>query len=87
VYVGRRFSRKKKTKEFNLAEKVKSNKVNPITAYIRETAGELRKVTWPTAREARQLTGLVILTMLVVGIILFTADAGANGLLSWLLSL
>jgi len=68
-----------------LAEKAKSRKVNPITAYFRETAGELKKVTWPTRREAMQLTGLVIVTMLVVGLILFLADAGAGGLLSWLL--
>ena len=68
-----------------MAEKAKSRKVNPITAYFRETAGELKKVTWPTRREAMQLTGLVIVTMLVVGLILFLADAGAGGLLSWLL--
>jgi preprotein translocase subunit SecE len=69
-----------------LAEKAKTKKVNPVTGYFRETAGELKKVTWPSRREAIQLTGLVIVTMFVVGIILFSADAAAAGLLGWLLS-
>lgn len=70
-----------------MAEKAKSRKVNPIVGYFRETTGELRKVTWPTRREAMQLTGLVIVVMIVVGLILFTADLSASGLLSLLLNL
>jgi len=74
-------------KELILAEKAKSKKTNPIVAFFRETAGELRKVSWPTRREAIQLTGLVILVMISVGLILFLADLGASALLSKLLSL
>jgi len=70
-----------------LAEKAKSRKANPIVAFFRETTGELRKVTWPTQREAIQLTGLVILVMFLVGLILFLADLGASGLLGLLLRL
>ena len=70
-----------------MAEKAKSRKANPIVAYFRETTGELRKVSWPTRREAMQLTGLVLLVMFAVGVILFLADLGANGLLSMLLNL
>ena len=68
-----------------MAEKAKGKKSNPIQAYFRETAGELRKVTWPTRREAMQLTGLVIIVMLVVGVILGLTDAAAHGLLGLLL--
>jgi len=74
-------------KEFILAEKVKSKKTNPIVAFFRETVGELRKVSWPTQREAMQLTGLVIVVMLVIGIILGLTDAGAHGLLNLLLEI
>jgi preprotein translocase subunit SecE len=70
-----------------LAEKAKTKKVNPITAYFRETTGELRKVTWPTWPEARQLTGLVLLVMVVVGMILWVGDLGAQALLKFLLNL
>jgi preprotein translocase subunit SecE len=68
-----------------LAEKAKGKKSNPVQAYFRETIGELRKVAWPTRREALQLTGLVIVVMVVVGIILGLTDGAARGLLGLLL--
>jgi len=74
-------------KEFILAEKAKSKKANPIVAFFRETAGELRKVSWPTWPEARQLTGLVLLVMTAVGVILGLTDAGAHWLLNLLLGI
>jgi preprotein translocase subunit SecE len=69
-----------------LAEKTKSKKTNPVQSYFRETIGELRKVSWPTRREALQLTGLVIVVMVVVGVILGITDGAARGLLGLLLS-
>ena len=68
-----------------MAEKAKGKKSNPVQSYFRETIGELRKVSWPTRREALQLTGLVILVMVVVGIILGMTDGAARGLLGLLL--
>ncbi|MBK9928130.1 MAG: preprotein translocase subunit SecE [Anaerolineales bacterium] len=68
-----------------MAEKAKSKKTNPVQAYFRETFGELRKVSWPTWPEARQLTLLVILVMVVVGIILGSTDALAHYLLGLLI--
>ena len=55
-----------------MAEKEKKvkNSENAIQRYFRETTGELRKVNWPTWPEARRLTGLVLLVMLVIGIFL-----------------
>ena len=70
-----------------MAEKAKSRKANPIVAFFRETAGELRKVSWPTWPEARQLTGLVLLVMAAIGVILGLTDAGAHGLLNLLLGI
>ena len=59
-----------------MAEKEKKvkNSENAIQRYFRETTGELRKVNWPTWPEARRLTGLVLLVMLVVGIFLAGVD-------------
>jgi preprotein translocase subunit SecE len=74
-------------KESVLAEKDKSRKPNVIQSFFRETTGELKKVSWPTWPEARQLTGLVLLVMVVMGIILGITDAGARGLLNLLLGL
>ncbi len=70
-----------------MAEKVRSKKPNAIQSYFRETTGELRKVSWPTWPEARQLTGLVLLVMLAMGILLGLVDAVAHALLNALLGL
>lgn len=68
-----------------MAERDRSRKSNPIQSFFRETTGELRKVSWPTWPEARQLTGLVLLVMVVMGLILGVTDAGARALLNLLL--
>jgi preprotein translocase subunit SecE len=70
-----------------LAEKDKSRKPNAIQSFFRETTGELRKVSWPTWPEARQLTLLVLAVMVAMGILLGLTDAGAHGLLNLLLGI
>jgi preprotein translocase subunit SecE len=67
-----------------VAEKVKA-RPNAIQAFFRETAGELRKVSWPTWPEARQLTLLVLAVMIVMGAILGITDAAARALLNLVL--
>ena len=59
-----------------MAEKEKKVKKseNAIQRYFRETSGELRKVNWPTWPEARHLTQLVLLVMVIVGAFLATID-------------
>jgi preprotein translocase subunit SecE len=49
-------------------------KPNAISRYFRETAGELRKVHWPTRREAFQLSAIVIVVMVVMGLYLAVVD-------------
>ena len=68
-----------------MAEKARSRKSNPIQSFLRETTGELRKVSWPTWPEARQLTLLVLAVMVVMGLILGITDAGARVLLNMIL--
>jgi len=70
-----------------LAEKDKNKKTNVIQSFFRETTGELRKVSWPTWPEARQLTLLVLAVMVVMGILLGITDAGARGLLNLILGI
>lgn len=67
------------------AKKVKKQE-NAIQRYFRETTGELRKVSWPTWPEARRLTGLVLLVMLVVGLFLAGVDFLAGELLNLILA-
>lgn len=68
------------------AKKVKKTE-NAIQRYFRETTGELRKVSWPTWPEAKRLTGLVLLVMVVVGIFLAGMDYAASELLGLVLGL
>ncbi len=53
---------------------VKPRKENRIKRWWRETVGELRKVTWPTPREAMRLTKIVILVMIIMGAVLGGLD-------------
>jgi len=69
------------------AKKVKKRQENAIQRYFRETSGELRKVSWPTWPEARRLTILVLLVMVVVGIFLAGVDYLAGQLLNLILTI
>lgn len=70
-----------------MKDKSRSKKQNVFQSFFRETTGELRKVSWPTWPEVRQLTGIVLLVMVVMGVILGLTDAGARGLLNLVLGL
>ncbi len=70
-----------------MAEKDRGKKPNAIQAYFRETMGELRKVSWPTWPEARQLTWIVLVVMVLMGAILGLTDAGARAILNIVLGL
>jgi preprotein translocase subunit SecE len=61
-------------------------KQNAISRYFRETAGELRKVNWPTRREALQLTAIVIVVMVVMGLYLDIVDRIGEALITLVIS-
>ncbi|MBI4282655.1 MAG: preprotein translocase subunit SecE [Chloroflexi bacterium] len=48
----------------------------PRFQFVRDVIAELKKVTWPTRREASYLTLMVLVVALVVGLILGTVDFG-----------
>jgi preprotein translocase subunit SecE len=47
---------------------------NRLQRYYRETIGELRKVTWPTRKEAINLTIIVLVVIVVLSAILGSLD-------------
>ncbi len=65
----------------------RANKPNAIQRYFGETTGELRKVSWPSWPEARQLTIIVLIVMVVIGLFLGLVDLGANHLLNAILGI
>ena len=66
-----------------MAEKAK--KQNAIQRYLNETTGELRKVSWPTRQEAVQLTIIVLIVMVIMGIFLGGMDLVAGHVLNLVL--
>jgi preprotein translocase subunit SecE len=58
-----------------VAEKIqKVKKLNAIIVWYRATVGELRKVTWPTPREAWRLTRIVLIVLAAMSALLGTLD-------------
>jgi preprotein translocase subunit SecE len=53
-----------------------------IKRFFRETSGELRRVSWPTWPEARRMTFIVIVVLVVMAIFLGLVDLGAERLLA-----
>jgi preprotein translocase SecE subunit len=47
---------------------------NAVSRLVRETVAELRKVNWPTRREAANLTLIVLITLAVTSSILGMLD-------------
>ena len=60
--------------------------INAITRYFRETNGELKKVSWPTWPEARQLTIIVIVVMVAMGLYLSIVDTIGENLIKLAIS-
>jgi len=59
-------------------EEVKENffqrMVGGVRRYFNETVGELRKVTWPTRREATNLTVVVLIVLVSMSVYLGMLD-------------
>jgi preprotein translocase subunit SecE len=53
--------------------------------FIGETISELRKVVWPTRREATYLTTIVIVVTVVIAIILWVIDVGFSEMMNVIL--
>ncbi len=58
-----------------------------LQRWLRETRGELRKVTWPTREEALRLTYVVIGLSVALGLLLGGADFLLSSLYSLLIQL
>ncbi|OFX12960.1 MAG: preprotein translocase subunit SecE [Anaerolinea sp. RIFOXYB12_FULL_60_12] len=63
-----------------------ANKQSAISRYFRETTGELKKVSWPTWPEARQMTYIVIAVMVVMGLYLALVDGIGEALINLAIS-
>lgn len=54
--------------------KKSSEQPNAVVRYLRQTRGELRKVTWPTRQESQRLTAIVLGVTALMALFLGTLD-------------
>ncbi len=62
----------------------KPKEPNAIQRYFRETVGELRKVNWPTTKEAWHLTKIVLLVLALMSILLGSLDFIFSKIIEWI---
>lgn len=61
-------------------------KEGKIKRWWRETVGELRKVSWPTTREAWRLTRIVLIVMAFMSFVLGLLDYVFSKLITWIVT-
>lgn len=54
-------------------------------AFSQESVTEARKVVWPTRKETMQMTGVVILFVIVMALFLWLVDGTLTWLVQWLM--
>ena len=69
-----------------MAEK-KEKKPNVVQRYFRDTIGELRRVSWPTWKEAWDLTKVVLIVMVAMSMVLGLLDYIYSTVITRLLAL
>ncbi|MBD5132959.1 MAG: preprotein translocase subunit SecE [Clostridiales bacterium] len=69
------------------APKKKEKKPNRILKWLKDLKGELKKVTWPTAKDTLKNVGIVIACVIFVGIFIWVFDFLARAVIEALLSL
>lgn len=61
-------------------EKVKETWVK-IKSFFNEVTAETKKVTWPSLKEVRDTTIVVIIAVFIFGFFLYVVDLGLHGIL------
>ena len=68
-------------------EKKKEKKPNRVLRWFKDLKGELKKVTWPSAKDVVKNVGIVILCVLIVGVFIWVFDFLARAVIDALLQL
>lgn len=76
-------NKKKQEKGKDKKKKDKKQKKGGLIKKTKETASELKKVTWPSFGEVVKKTGIVIAFVLIFALVIF----GVDTLLGWLVGL
>ena len=69
------------------APKKKDKKPNRVLRWLKDLKGELKKVTWPSAKDTMKNVGIVILCVILVGVFIWVFDFLARQVIDALLKL
>ncbi len=58
-----------------------------ISRYFRDIISEIKKIVWPTPKATFKSTGVVLLSMLIVGLVIFGLDTGLHALFGLVMDL
>ncbi len=56
-----------------------------IAKFFRDIKGEIKKIVWPTVKATFTNVGVVLLSMLIVGVVITALDYGLHFLLGFLM--
>ncbi|HAH78055.1 MAG TPA: preprotein translocase subunit SecE [Ruminococcaceae bacterium] len=59
---------------------------NRVSKFFRDTKGEIKKMVWPTPQSVFKNTGVVLVTILVIGLFVFGLDTLLVNLLSLIMN-
>ncbi len=76
-----------KEKSPKKAANKKPNVFKRIGNYFREVISEIKKIVWPTPKATFKNTGVVLLSMLIVGLVIFGVDSGLYYLFGLIMNL
>jgi len=67
-----------------MAEARKTKKSNRIVSYFRELKSEFKKISWPSFKQVRNNTGVVIAFMVILALFIAVVDFAFTYLLSFI---
>lgn len=67
-----------------MAETTKVKKPGKVSTYFRELKSEFKKVVWPSKKQVRNNTGIVLAFIILLGVFIALVDMGFTYLLSFM---
>ena len=69
-----------------MAEATQKTKKAPgkVSTYFRELKSEFKKIAWPSAKQVRNNTGVVLTFIIILGVFIALVDLGFTYLLSFM---
>ena len=74
-------------KKAKAPKKKDAKKQNRVLRWLKDLKGELKKVTWPSAKDVVKNVGIVIACVIVVGVCIWVFDYLAHAVVGALLNL